>query len=106
MTAADDGNQDKAAISDASDLAWDLSRCVPNTVETFHDNNFLNEERRPPGKAISPRKRSRNGYMPEGYEVDGGNDREEKGIAWADEELMESRPVKNEPTFDLEELIY
>jgi len=79
---------------------------VPNTVENFHDNNFLNEERRPPGKAISPRKRSRNGYIPEGYEVDGGNDREEKGIAWADEELMESRPVKNEPTFDLEELIY
>ena len=40
-----------------------------------------------------------------GYEVDEGNDREEKGIAWADEELMESRLIKNEPTFDLEELI-
>jgi len=47
LTAADDGNQDKVAISDASDLPWDLSRCVPNAVETFHDNNFLNEERRP-----------------------------------------------------------
>ena len=55
LTAADDGNQDKAAISDASDLPWDLSRCVPNAVENFHDNNFLNEERRPPRKAISPR---------------------------------------------------
>ena len=104
LTAADDGSQDKAAISDASDLPWDLSRCVPNAVENFHDNNFLNEERRPPGKAISPRKRSRNGYITEGYEVDGGNDKE-KGIGWADEELVESRPIKNEPTFDLEEFI-
>ena len=32
LTAADDGNQDKAAISDVSDLPWDLSRCVPNAV--------------------------------------------------------------------------
>jgi len=50
LTAADDGNQDKAAISDASDLPWDLSRCVTNAVENFHDNNFLNEERRPLGR--------------------------------------------------------
>jgi len=53
VTAADDGNQDKAAISDASDLPWDLSRCVPNAVEAFYE------------KATSPRKRSRKGYMPE-----------------------------------------
>jgi len=105
LTAADDGNQDKAAISDASDIPWDLSRCVPNAVEAFHENNLLKGERRPPRKAISPRKRSRNGYMPEGYEADGGNEREEKGITWADEELMESRPIKSEPTFDMEELI-
>ena len=105
LTAADGGNQDKAAISDTSDLSWDLSCCAPNAVETFHENKLLNEDGRPPRKAISPRKRSRNGYMPERYEVDGGNDREEKGIAWADEELMESRPIKNELTFDLEELI-
>jgi len=58
-----------------------------------------------PRKAISPRKRSRNGYIPEGYAVGGGNKGEEKRIAWAEEELMESRPIKNEPTFDLEELI-
>jgi len=68
----DDGNQDKAAISDASDLPWDLSRCVPNAVEAFHENNLLNKERRPPRKAISPRQRSRNGYMPERYEAEGG----------------------------------
>jgi len=105
LTAADDRNQDKAAISDASDLPWDLSRCVPNAVETSHENKLLNDERRSPRKAISPRKRSRNGYIPKGYKVDGRNDREEKGIAWADEELMESRPIKNEPTFDLEEFI-
>ena len=105
MTAADDGIQDKAAISDASDLPWDLSRCGPNAVEAFRENILLNEERRPPRKEISPRRRSRNGYIPDGYEVDGGNEREEKGIAWADEELMESRPIKNEPTFELEELI-
>ena len=104
LTAADDGNQDKAALSDASDLPWDLSRCVPDAVETSHENKLLNEERRPPRKAISPRKRSRNGYITEGYEVDGGNDKE-KGIGWADEELVESRPIKNEPTFDLEEFI-
>jgi len=81
LTAADDGNQDKAAISDASDLPWDLSRCGPNAVEAFHENNLLNEERRPPRKAISPRKRSRNGCMSEGnseYEADRGNEREEK----------------------------
>ena len=70
LTAADDGNQDKAAISDASDLPWDLSRCMPNAVETSHENKLLNEERRPPRKAISPRKRSKNGYIPEGYAVD------------------------------------
>jgi len=98
LTAADDGNQDKAALSDGSDLPWDLSRCVPNAVETSHENKLLNEERRPPRKAISPRKRSRNGCILE-------NDKEEKGIAWADEELMESRPIKNELTFDLEEFI-
>ena len=45
LTAADDGNQDKATISDASDLPCDLSRCVPNAVKTSHENNFLNEER-------------------------------------------------------------
>jgi len=45
LTAADDGNQDRAAISDASYLPWDLSRCVRNAVETSHENNFLNEER-------------------------------------------------------------
>ena len=72
LTAADDGNQDKAAISDASDLPWDLSRCVPNAVEAFHEHNLLSEERRPPRKAISPRKRSRNGYMSERYEADRG----------------------------------
>jgi len=97
LTAADDGNQDKAALSDASNLPWDLSRCVPNAVETSHENKLLNEERRPLRKAISPRKRSRNGYIPE-------NDKE-KGIAWVDEELTESRPIKNELTFDLEEFI-
>jgi len=35
----------------------------------------------------------------------GGNEREEKGIAWPDEELLEPRPIKNEPIFNLEELI-
>ena len=35
----------------------------------------------------------------------GGNEREEKGIAWPDEELLESTPIKSEPIFDLEELI-
>jgi len=50
LTAADDGNQDKAAINDASDLPWDLSRCVPNAVEIFHENNLLNEEKRPLGR--------------------------------------------------------
>jgi len=44
LTAADDGNQDKAAISDASDLPGDLSRCVPNAVETSHENKLLNED--------------------------------------------------------------
>jgi len=103
LTAADDGNQDKAAINDASDLPWDLSRCGPNAVEIFHENKLLNEDKRTSREAISPRKRSRNEYIPEGYETDGRN--EEKGIAWAEEELMESRPIKNEPTFDLEDLI-
>jgi len=28
-----------------------------------------------------------------------------KGIAWPDEELLESGPIKSEPIFDLEELI-
>jgi len=50
LTAADDGNQDKTAISDASDLPWDLSRCGPNAVETFHENNLLNEDGRPLGR--------------------------------------------------------
>ena len=66
LTAADDGNQDKAAISDASDLPWDLSRCVTNTVETFYE------------KTTSPRKRSRNGYVSEAsneHEADKGNGR-------------------------------
>jgi len=98
LTAADDGNQDKAALSDASDLPWDLSRCVPNAVEISHENKFLNEEKRPPRKALLPRKRSRIGYISE-------KDKEEKGIAGANEELMESRPIKNELTFDLEDFI-
>ena len=50
LTVADDGNLDKAAISDVSDLPWDLSRCVPNAVETSHENKLLNEERRPLGR--------------------------------------------------------
>jgi len=66
--------------------------------KTSHEKKLLNEERRPPRKAISARKRSRNGYIPE-------NDKEEKGIAWADEELTESRPIKNQLSFDLEEFI-
>jgi len=40
VTAEGDENQDKAAISDASDLPWDLSRCVPHAVEPFHENTF------------------------------------------------------------------
>jgi len=98
LTAADDGNQDKAALSDASDLPWDLSRCVPNTVEISHENKLLNEEKRPPRKALLPRKRSRIGYISE-------KDKEEKGIAGANEELMESQPIKNELTFELEDFI-
>jgi len=66
--------------------------------KTSHENKLPNEEKRPPRKAIWPCKRSRNGYIPE-------NDKEEKGIAWANGELMESRPIKNELTFDLEEFI-
>ena len=66
--------------------------------KTSHENKLLNEERRPPRKAISPRKRSRNGYVPE-------DDKEGKGTAWVDEELTESRPIKNELTFDLEAFI-
>jgi len=96
LTAAEYGNQDKAAISDASDLAWDLSRCVPNAIENSRENKFIHEEKRPPRKAISPRKRSR--YMAE-------DNKEEKGTAWIDEELMESKPIKNKLTFDLEEFI-
>ena len=103
LTAADDGNQDKAAISDASDLPWDLSRCIPNATEAFHENNLPNEEKRTPRKATSPRKRSRNGYTAEGssvHEVDRRDEREEKGIAWPDEELLKSGPIKSEPIFD------
>jgi len=43
--------------------------------------------------------------MPEGYEADGGDEREEKSITWPDEELLESRQIKSEPIFNLEELI-
>jgi len=96
LTAADDRNQDKAAISDASDLPWDLSRCMSNAVEAFQE------------KTTSPRKRSRNGCMSEAsdeHEADKGNGREEKGIDWPDEELLEPRPIKSESMFDLEELI-
>jgi len=35
LTAADDGKQDKADISDSSDLPWDLSHCVTNAVENL-----------------------------------------------------------------------
>jgi len=94
LTAADDGNQDKAAIGDASDLPWDLSRCMPNAVEAFHK------------QTTSPRKRSRNGCMSEAsneHEADKGNGREEKGIDWHDEELLELGPIKSEPMFDLED---
>jgi len=96
LTAADDGNQDKAAISDASDLPWDLSRCLPNAFEAFHE------------KTTSPRKLSRNGCVSEAsneHEADKGNGREEKGIDWPDEELLEPEPIKSESMFDLEELI-
>jgi len=106
LTAADDVNQDKAAISDASDLPWDLSRCVPNATEAFHENNLPNEEKRTPRKTTSPHKRSRNGCMSSSeHDADRRNEREEKGIAWPDEELLETGPMKSEPMFDLEELI-
>ena len=98
LTAADDGNQDKATLSDASDLPWGLSRCVPNAVEISHENKPPNEEKRPLRKALLSRKRSRIGYISE-------KDKEERGIVGANEELMESRPIKNELTFDLEDFI-
>jgi len=98
LTAADDGNQDKAALSDASALPWDLSRCVPNAVEISPVNKLLTEEKRPPRKTLWPCKRSRIEYTSE-------NDKEEKGIPGANGELMESRPIKNELTFDLEDFI-
>ena len=108
LTAADDGNQDKAAISGASDLPWDLSRCVPNATEAFYENYLPDEEKRTPRKATSPRKRSRNGCVSEGsgeHEADRRNEREEEGITWPDEKLLEPGPRKSEPMFDLEELI-
>ena len=71
---------------------------MPNAVETSHENKLPNEEKRPPRKALLPRKRSRIGYISE-------KDKEEKGIVGANEELMESRPIKNELTFDLEDFI-
>jgi len=59
LTAADDGNQDKAAISDASDLPWDLSRCATNAVESFHENKPSNSEGRSSREASSPCKKSK-----------------------------------------------
>jgi len=84
LTAADDGNQDKAAISDASDLPWDLSRCVPNATEAFHENNLPIEEKRTPKKTTSLRKRSSNGCVSEGrgdQQANRRNEREQKDIA-------------------------
>jgi len=78
---------------------------MPNAVEAFHENNLLNEGRGPLRKAILARKRSRNGCTPEGYEADEGDEQEEKGIAWLDEELLESSLTKDEPIFDLQKLI-
>jgi len=108
LTAADDGNQNKATVSDASDLPWDLSRCVPNATKASHENNLPNEEKRAPKKTTSLRKRSRNECVSEGrgdHEADRRNEIEEKDIAWSDEKLLELGPRKSEPMFDLEELI-
>jgi len=108
LTAADDGNQDKASISDASDLPSDLSRCVPNAIETFHENKLQNDEKRASRKTTSPRKRSRNSCMSgenSEAEADKRSEKEERSMAWPAGELLEPDPIKSEQLFDLEELI-
>ena len=108
LTAADDGNQDKASISDASDLPWDLSRCTPNAVEASQENNRQNNERRTPGKTATSRKRHRNEPAPrENAECSTNrkNEREEKGAMGHDGEPLEMESDKNETLFNFEEFI-
>jgi len=102
LTAADDGNQDKASISNASDLPWDLSRCATNAVESFHENKPANNERRISRKASSPCKRSKSERIPEEDSDDEGNEREEGDAVWATAELLEQ--TKKERLFNFQEL--
>jgi len=59
LTAADDGNQDKASISNASDLPLELSRGTSNLIESLEDNTSSTCEGPFRQKTASPRKRSK-----------------------------------------------
>ena len=89
LSAADDGNQDKASISNASDLPWELSLCATNAVESFNKNKPSNNERRISRKVSSPCKRSKSEQIPEEGSDDEGNEREKGNAVWATGEFLE-----------------
>ena len=99
LTAAGNGNQDKASISDASDLTWELSRFVTNSTEPLNENKPSNSERRTSRKIASPRKRNKSEKLQEEgseNEVDEENEREEGNVVWTTGELLESEQRRKE----------
>jgi len=105
LTAADDGNQDKASVSDASDLPWELSRCATNPTEPLSGNRSSSNEKRASREKASPRKRTKTETPPEGSSEDEETEREEGNADWTPEELLEVEQEKGECLFDLQELL-
>jgi len=107
-TAADDGNQDKASISDASDLPWELSRGASNLIESLNDDKLSTSEGPFPRKTASPRKRSKKETSREESgenEADEQNEHEEAYVDWTPEEALSSKQEMRECLFDIQELL-
>lgn len=106
-TAADDGNQDKAPISDASDLPWEFSRCTNSVAGSLHGNGPSTREPRTSRKSLPPRKRSKEETLPEEHIWDEANEEtkpKESNVLRTSDGLREPKKERKGNLFDLQEL--
>jgi len=105
-TAADDKNKDKASISDASDLSWELSRCTNNAAESLHRNCQSTSERRASRKGPSPRKRIKEETLIEEHSEEEENKESNQGKSSFSGDIDELPEKKRErgTLFELQEL--
>ena len=107
LTAVDDGNQDKASISDASDLPWESSRGANNPSESLEDDTSSTSEGPLPRKTASPRKRSKKETPRKESDKNEADEEkhEEVNADWIPEEALLSKQEMRECLFEIKELL-